>query len=302
MPGSGVVGGSLFPEAGATAARAGGPQCPVISNVDVTVNGTPLGLAGAIEDGVALAAVDTLVPALGGALVRTFATPGVRIFLGGNVLTASADIADIRVNGRPVAAAIPPVLVDGHLYLPVQPLAEAAGYAVNWPTATGGIAVNAGPSVRTRLSSPAAAADAAPAPVSTGPPPLPVAPVPPPIIPYTAEDLNLIARVVHGEAGGQPALAKVGVAAVIVNRVRDPGWPKTIPGVIYAPGQFQAVGYPLFERQPSPVDIEAALQALRGEDPTDGAVYFYNPAQTWRGSWIFTRKTLVTIGAFRFAQ
>lgn len=128
------------------------------------------------------------------------------------------------------------------------------------------------------------------------------APVPQSVIPYSAADLMLMARVVHGEATGQPATAKLGVAAVIVNRVRDPGWPKTIPAVIYAPGQFQSVGHPLFESAPSPADIHLARLALEGDDPTGGAVYFFAAARTPSGSPMFELHTLVVLGAFTFAS
>ncbi len=127
-------------------------------------------------------------------------------------------------------------------------------------------------------------------------------PAPQPVIPYTTADLTLMARVVHGEATGQPVTAKLGVAAVIVNRVRDPGWPKTIPDVIYAPGQFQSVGYPLFANAPSQADVQAARLALAGDDPTGGAVYFYAAAQTPSGSPMFDLHTLVVLGAFTFAS
>jgi len=309
MPGAMMMSGTpaLGRAAGAGGSTAQAPSG--IPQVDITVGGIPLGRLGAIEQGVALASADALVPALGGSIVHLPATPDARIFLGGHVVTAMARRTDVNVDGRQVAMPVPPLVIDGQFYIPVGPLAEAAGYDVRWPGRGGSIAVDPIPAPRLRLSAPAAAADlaeappASSAPAAAAAPPTPPAPtVPPAVIPYTGLDLNLMARVVHGEAAGQPTQAKVGVAAVIVNRVRGPGWPKTIAGVIYAPGQFQAVGAPLFEQSPSAADVQAALDALRGADPTGGATFFYNPAQTWSGSWIFTRTTLVTIGAFRFAR
>ena len=44
----------------------------------------------------------------------------------------------------------------------------------------------------------------------------------------------------------------------------------------------------------------AARAAMNGWDPTYGALYYYNPA-TATSSWIFSRKTTVTIGNHVFA-
>jgi hypothetical protein len=121
-------------------------------------------------------------------------------------------------------------------------------------------------------------------------------------IPHTEADVVLLARVVQAEAGDQPYDAMLGVAAVVVNRVRAPGFPKTLEGVVYAPGQFQGVDSPAFYGTPSPAAVEAATAALDGVDPTGGALHFYNPALTWPGSWIFSLPVLATYGQLRFAR
>lgn len=270
------------------------PRSPPTTGVGITVDGVPLSTDGTLEDGVALAPADALVPAMGGSIVHLPQTPSARIFLGGHVVTAAAQQPTLDVDGRLESVPVAPLLIGGQLYIPVRTLVMDTGYAIQWISREGTIAVDTTPVLaRAHLSRPEAAVDlrgAAPSPSAS------------PVIPYTATDLNLMARVVHGEADGEPLAARTGVAAVIVNRVLGPGWPKTIQGVIYAPGQFQAVGYPLFEEGPAAEDIQAALAALHGQDPTHGAIFFYDPAQTWHGSWIFTRHTLVTIADFRFAN
>ncbi len=141
---------------------------------------------------------------------------------------------------------------------------------------------------------------------AAAPAPAPV-PAPRPVVyrgavPYTEADVLLMAHVVHSEAAGQPWDARLGVAAVIVNRLRAPGYPKTIQGVVYAPGQFDGVGTPLFYATPGEEDVQAATAALGGEDPTGGALYFYNPAMTWSDSAMFDLPVLATFGALRFAR
>ena len=54
-------------------------------------------------------------------------------------------------------------------------------------------------------------------------------------------NLYLLARLVHGEARGEPYKGKVAVAAVVLNRVRSASFPNTIAGVIYQSGAFDAV-------------------------------------------------------------
>ncbi|HBQ96458.1 MAG TPA: hypothetical protein DD856_16840, partial [Sulfobacillus sp.] len=48
-----------------------------------------------------------------------------------------------------------------------------------------------------------------------------------------------MAHLVHAEAGTQPFIGQVAVAAVVLNRVKAPGFPKSIPQVIEEPGQFE---------------------------------------------------------------
>ncbi|MBC7106400.1 MAG: LysM peptidoglycan-binding domain-containing protein, partial [Firmicutes bacterium] len=54
-------------------------------------------------------------------------------------------------------------------------------------------------------------------------------------------ELDLLARLITAEADGEPYIAKVAVAAVVLNRVRSPAFPNTIAGVIYdyRDGAFQ---------------------------------------------------------------
>lgn len=92
------------------------------------------------------------------------------------------------------------------------------------------------------------------------------------------QDIFMIARLVQAEAGDQPFLGQVAVAAVVLNRLRSSAFPKTVPAIIFAPGQFETVAAGTYWNSPSPVAMLAARAAAAGWDPADGAVYFYNPA------------------------
>ncbi|HHX01064.1 MAG TPA: hypothetical protein GX739_00170 [Firmicutes bacterium] len=113
-------------------------------------------------------------------------------------------------------------------------------------------------------------------------------------------EMDLLARAVHAEAKGEPYEGKVAVAAVILNRVEHPEFPNTIAGVIYEPLAFQVVANGTINQEPDQVSRQAAYDALHGLDPTNGALYFYNPAKT-QNRWIRSRPVLKTIGKHIFA-
>ena len=89
------------------------------------------------------------------------------------------------------------------------------------------------------------------------------------------------------------------VGAVVVNRLKDSRFPNTLREVIYQPGQF-AVHAMAARGTPSPESVRAAEAALRGEDPTGGALFFYNPT-TARSKWIRSRVVIQEIGSHHFA-
>lgn len=113
-------------------------------------------------------------------------------------------------------------------------------------------------------------------------------------------DLTLLARVVHGEARGEPYTGKVAVAAVVLNRVDSASFPNTIAGVVYQRNAFTAVLDGQINLSPNDEAYRAARDALNGWDPTGGALYYYNPAIA-TSSWIYSRKVVTTIGKHRFA-
>ena len=48
-----------------------------------------------------------------------------------------------------------------------------------------------------------------------------------------ASEVELLARLIHGEARGEPYVGMVAVGAVVLNRVRSSRFPNTLAGVIY---------------------------------------------------------------------
>ncbi|HHT70660.1 MAG TPA: spore cortex-lytic protein [Firmicutes bacterium] len=116
----------------------------------------------------------------------------------------------------------------------------------------------------------------------------------------TYDDLWLLSRVVSGEAHSEPYVGQVGVAAVILNRVKSPKFPPSVSGVIYEPDAFESVSNGIMWSLPPNNDhLMAAQAALDGWDPTYGALFFWNPAKDV-SPWIWTRNIITTIGRHVF--
>lgn len=116
------------------------------------------------------------------------------------------------------------------------------------------------------------------------------------------DEVSLISRLIMGEATGEPLSGQVGVGAVILNRVRSPEFPNTVPGVIYDPWAFESVGNGLiWTREPSAAEVRAAELALNGWDPTYGALFFWNPSKPV-SPWIWSRSIIAQIGSHVFGR
>ena len=117
---------------------------------------------------------------------------------------------------------------------------------------------------------------------------------------HREKEIELLSRLVNGEARGEPYIGQVAVAAVVLNRVRHDAFPDTISGVIFQTGAFDAVWDGQFDLEPTASCIRAARDALNGWDPTGGCIYYYNPV-TATNRWIRTRAVQLTIGKHAFA-
>ena len=117
---------------------------------------------------------------------------------------------------------------------------------------------------------------------------------------YSDADVQLLARLIYGEARGESYVGQVAVGAVVMNRIKSSSFPNTMSGVIYQRYAFTAVDDGQINLTPNATAKKAAQDAMNGWDPTYGALYYYNPA-TATSSWIFSRKTTVTIGNHVFA-
>ena len=116
-----------------------------------------------------------------------------------------------------------------------------------------------------------------------------------------SSNLNLLARLVYGEARGEPYTGQVAVAAVVLNRVNNPNFPNTVAGVIYQKGAFNVVDDGQINMSPNSTAVKAAQDAINGWDPSYGAIYYFNP-NTATNKWIWSRPVTVVIGKHRFCK
>lgn len=114
-------------------------------------------------------------------------------------------------------------------------------------------------------------------------------------------DVNLLARCVYSEARGEPYTGQVAVAAVALNRIKSSKFPNSLSGVIYQPGAFTAVADGQINLSPNDTAYKAARDAMNGWDPTNGCLYYYNPA-TATSKWIWSLKVELKIGRHSFAR
>ena len=116
-----------------------------------------------------------------------------------------------------------------------------------------------------------------------------------------SSNVNLLARLIYGEARGEPYSGQVAVGAVVLNRVKSSSFPNSISGVIYQSGAFNVVSDGQINLTPNSTAKKAAQDALNGWDPSYGAIYYFNPS-TATNKWIWSRPMTVTIGKHRFCK
>lgn len=105
---------------------------------------------------------------------------------------------------------------------------------------------------------------------------------------YEEEDLYWLSRLVHAESQSEGYEGKLAVANVILNRVKDENFPKTVKEVIFDRRygvQFVPTVNGMLYNSPNEESMRAAKAALSGQDNSNGALYFLNPKKA-KNNWI----------------
>ncbi|WP_236838590.1 cell wall hydrolase [Caldalkalibacillus salinus] len=117
---------------------------------------------------------------------------------------------------------------------------------------------------------------------------------------FTVEEIEMLAKLVYGEARGETFEGQVAVAAVAINRLHDDRFPNNMRGVIFEPRAFTAVDDGQYYQAPDKEAYRAVYYAIRGWDPSEGALFYFNP-DVATSSWIWSRDQIKTIGKHIFA-
>nr|WP_223285124.1 spore cortex-lytic enzyme [Paenibacillus sp. PL91] len=113
-------------------------------------------------------------------------------------------------------------------------------------------------------------------------------------------ELDMLAKIIYAEARGESYKGQVAVGAVVMNRMASSGFPNSVKGVIEQPRAFTAVDDGQYKLKPDKTSYKAAQDAVKGYDPTNGALYYFNP-KTATSEWIWSRKQTIKIGRHVFA-
>ena len=117
----------------------------------------------------------------------------------------------------------------------------------------------------------------------------------------TASELDILAALIQCEAGGEPYEGQVAVGAVVMNRVRNGGYPNSITEVIYASGQFVPASGGRMEslilnKTTKASCVQAAQEAINGACNVGDALHFRrNNGRPGLVDW----KSCILVSAFK---
>ena len=106
------------------------------------------------------------------------------------------------------------------------------------------------------------------------------------IVNYTAKELDLLARIMRAEAGGEGDLGMLMVGNVVVNRVLGNCYTfkdiNNITDAIFQKNQFSGASSPLFQGSATTIEKNLAKRIITGEYyyPATHSLWFYAPGNT----------------------
>ena len=189
-------------------------------------------------------------------------------------LSVQANAAYITANGHVYYTVGRVKNLNGHLYVPIRPLARAFAEEVTWNSRAHAVELKSVGSVRAvKWAS------------------------------YNEDEVYWLARIISAEAKGEPLEGQIAVGNVVLNRVRHAAYPNTIYGVIFDRKhgtQFSPVSFGTIYQTPTASAVRAAKMCLEGYTLSDTALFFVNPRLA-TNSWIQkNRPYAFTIGNHDF--
>jgi N-acetylmuramoyl-L-alanine amidase len=189
------------------------------------------------------------------------------IELPGLHITATYRQIYIVANGRFLFAPAGCRMIDGEMFVPIRPVAQAFGFTVNWCSETSSVnLVSEYDFIKCGSEF------------------------------YDEEDVYWLARIIRIESHHEPFLGKIGIGNVIMNRVNSSAFSaNTVHGVIF--DRTTAIQFPpahtpaMTAHDPCPSCIAAAKLALEGASVVANALYFN---ERWINSWARRNRPFVT--------
>lgn len=189
-------------------------------------------------------------------------------------LSAVPGVRYITANGRLLYAPGGVKLINGSTYVPVRALAKAVGASVSWDEASRSVRLTRGTGY-----------------IASGEQF------------YNADSVYWLSRIISAESRGEPLEGKIGVGAVVLNRVASPLFPNTIYGVIFDDQyavQFEPTANGTIYDTPTEESVIAAKLCLDGANNVGGSLYFLNVSIA-SSLWITQSRTFVaSIGQHSF--
>ncbi len=182
-------------------------------------------------------------------------TRQVAIVLENRVIKMNIDSFAADVNGEIKVMDAMPFLFNNRTYVPVRFLSENLGCSVEWDDVNRIVDIKEDLDLTSREETAIES-------------------------PYTKEDLLWLSRIVQVETGGSTIDMKLGVANVVLNRVKSDIFPNSIHDIIFQIDVY--VQFPPAHKEsfptliPSELSIEAARRALEGENNIEDCLYFNN--------------------------
>ena len=166
-------------------------------------------------------------------------------------LTAQNNALYIIANGHYFYTVGKVMNLNGHMYVPIRPLARAFNEELSWNASARCVELKSRSGVRA---------------------------VPPAA--YDADEVYWLSRIISAEAKGEPLLGQIAVGNVVLNRVRSSAYPNTIYGVIFDRKhgtQFSPVSFGTIYNPPAESAVIAAKICLEGYSLSDSVLFFLNP-------------------------
>lgn len=234
-------------------------------SVPVQIDGTKLPVSGQLSDGVTSIPLRALAEQNDGSIYWDSARRAAVATWDGHTIIAPIGSGLITVDNENYSGQI--TLEKGRTIVPLRAVLAACGDTVVWDSYLHGAAIT-----------------------SAG-------------APYDAQNLFWLSQIISAESQGQPYEGQIAVGNVICNRVENPDYPNSIPGVIFDRKdgvQFEPVGNGSIHLPPTPQAFRAAKDVLDGHVVTPVCQYFFNPKLS-TGQWIISNCTYDrTIGSHDF--